>query len=52
MSTKFSALVLRDTGMNNNETLESILPSNWKVDVLSIREDKADLAWKFLKRLT
>ena len=44
MTTKFYALVLRDTGMNNNETLESILPSNWKVDVLSIREDKEQIS--------
>ena len=44
MDKNLSALVLRDTGMNNNDLLKSKLPKCWTIDVLSIKEDKEEIS--------
>ena len=44
MDKNLSALVLRDTGMNNNDLLKSKMPKCWTIDVLSIKEDKEDIS--------
>ena len=44
MDKNLSALVLRDTGMNNNDLLKSKLPKCWNIDVLSIKEDKEEIS--------
>ena len=39
MGQKKSVLVMRDTGMNNNEILAEKLSTDWDVHILSVRDD-------------
>ena len=39
MEQKKSVLVMRDTGMNNNEILAEKLTTDWNVETMSIRDD-------------
>ena len=39
MGQKKSVLVMRDTGMNNNEILAEKLSTDWNVQILSVRDD-------------
>ena len=39
MGQKKSVLVMRDTGMNNNEILAEKLSTDWEVQILSVRDD-------------
>ena len=39
MAQKKSVLVMRDTGMNNNEILAEKLSTDWDVQIMSVRDD-------------
>ena len=50
MGNKKSVLVMRDTGMNNNETLEEKLTTDWNVEIMSIQND-ANIFDKVVKNM-
>ena len=50
MGNKKSVLVMRDTGMNNNEILEEKLTTDWNVEIMSIKDD-ANIFDKVVKNM-